>query len=49
MAQTTSWQWLNDTFTTIPEVFQSNGDPLHCYHKLHFKQDRSPQWYNTIQ
>lgn len=49
MAQTTSWQGLNDTFTTIPKVFQSNEDPLHCYRKLHFKQDRSPQLYNTIQ
>lgn len=30
MAHTTSWQELNDTFTAITEVFQSNEDPLHC-------------------
>lgn len=48
MAQITSWQELNDTFTAITKVFQSNEDPLHCYHKLYFKQDRSPQLYNTL-
>lgn len=29
--------------------FHSNEDPLHCYHKSYFKQDRSPQLHNTLQ
>lgn len=48
MARTSSWQELNDTFAAITEVCQSNEDPLHCYHNLYFKQDKSPQ-LNTLQ